>query len=119
MPLSKPAPPPDSEFSNLGEYKGRIVIITPISEDVIETAKFGAREIIRATASVFDEASGKVSGLGEVTVWWAKVQAQLREALAEERTVVGRLVQNGRAFELEGLDDATQALVEKVYDWDC
>jgi cysteinyl-tRNA synthetase len=118
MPLSKPAPPPDREFSDLGDYKGKIVILTPIAEDIIETAKFGPRKVVKATGSVYDEATRKCSGLGEVTVWWAKVQAQLTEALEQERTVVGRLIQKGRAYELEGLDDATQAEVEKAYDWE-
>lgn len=117
MALKNPAPAPESEFSNLGDYLNSVVIITPLVKDTINTVN-GPAEVIKATASLFNESTNTCTGLGEVTVFWSKVKAQLEPGLDGGEPVVGRLVKRGKAFELDVLSDALLEKVEKAYSWD-
>jgi hypothetical protein len=116
MPLHNPVPAPEREFTNLAEYVGRVLIFEPIEVSVQKDTKFGDRPIVVASVSVWHEGEKYIEGLGQHNVFWSSVRAQLEEALENHKTVAGRLMRKGRAYELEPLDPATLTAAEKAYE---
>lgn len=108
-----PAPPEGGQdFPKLTDHLGRVLILEPTEETTIETNR-GESEITRAVAMVYNEATKKVEDLGDVTVFWKRLRAQLHDAIAAQDTIVGRLMMTGRAYVLQDVDDATLKTIEK------
>lgn len=113
--FTDPAPAPDTEFVNLADYKGEILVLEPTAfEENFETRN-GPRDRMLTSVSYYNQGTKSMEGLGEQSIFWVKVIEQLRGALETDSVVIATLVQNGRAYELEPVTGPTRTTVEKAY----
>ena len=104
------------DFPELKDYIGRIVIFEPMKEVVGDTKFKKDSHRIECVAWWYDEKKKSVEEIGQVSVFWNAVRAQLSEALTTGDQVAGRLVQNGRRYELDPItDDVLAAIAEKFF----
>lgn len=112
--LTAPPAPPEGggDFPKLGDYLGQIVILGPTEETTVKTPHSDDSKCTRCIGWAW--AGGKLEDLGTVLVFWARVRAQLHDAIATGDYVVGRLVKDGRSFILERVTTTeTLATIEK------
>ena len=104
------------DFPKLTDYIGRIIVLEPMKE-VIGSTKFKEdSHRIECVAWWWDEKKKSVEEIGQVSVFWSAVRAQLSDALASNDQVAGRLVQNGQRYELDPVtDDVLAAIAEKFF----
>ena len=99
--------------TNTGEeLLGKLLAFRPIETRVIET-RIGESEATIAEI-VQIEPDGTPIGLGERPIFWQVVRAQLAKANEQVPWIVGRLVQSGQAYRLDGITDADAALVRRA-----
>ena len=104
------------DFPRLTDYVGRIVVLEPMQEKTIDTKYKDGSQITECIAWWWDEKKKSLEEIGEVGVFWGAVRAQLKEALATNDQVVGRLIQNGRRYELDSVPAAVvSAIAEKLF----
>lgn len=118
-PLKSAGAPPASagaDFPDLKDYVGKVVILEPLRERVIETKYNPETEVTDCVAWWWDPKAKEAKEIGTVNVFWSAVRAQLHEAVSTRDQVVGRLMQNGRRWELEEVDEKTLAeIAEKFF----
>ncbi len=103
------------DFPRLTDYLGRIVILEPLEEKTVDTKFKDASELTECVAWYWDEKKKAVEEIGQVSVFWRAVRAQLEVAVKTHDQVVGRLVQNGRRYELDPVTDATVAAIAEKF----
>jgi hypothetical protein len=118
MPLFQAPPPPESvagDFNQLGDFVGFPIVLRPDSSDRIDTSN-GPSDIIRAEGWVWNAETKTLDELGEVTVFWVKVRAQLGGMVGTGNAVSGRIKRQGRAYVFEDLDVDTEDQIAKAYE---
>ena len=104
------------DFPRLADYVGRVVVLEPIEEKTVDTKFKEGSNVTECVAWWWDEKKKTIEEIGQVSVFWGAVRAQLREALASKDQVAGRLVLNGRRYELDPVTDGTiSAIAEKFF----
>lgn len=111
-----PTPAEQTEFVNLSDYVGDVLIIEPVAFEENYATKNGPRDVMKATVGVLNS-KGDIEGLGEQLIFWVKVISQLQDALHNDGIVVARLVREGRAYTLDQVDSTTREKAEKAYSW--
>lgn len=110
--MNAPAPPEGGQtFPRLSEQIGNILVFAPTESKTL-TTKQGESPVVVGPVMVFNEKTKKVEELGTVTVFWAKVRAQLMPAIETRSYVVGRLKMSGHSYVLDPVDDATLKAIQ-------
>jgi hypothetical protein len=111
---SATAPPPTEEFAKLGDYLGKVLIMEPTEETTIDTSYGPDSPVTKVVAMAYDESKKKIETLGDQLVFWRAVRSQLHDAIESGSVVVGRLVKNGRRFELDEVDSHVLEAIDKL-----
>lgn len=107
-----PAPEKTADFANLGDHINQVVVILA-TEEITVTTKFNeASPAMKAVAWWFTEKEGTCREIGTVTIFWGAVRAQLKDCIGDY--VIGRLIKDGRRYQLEPVRESLAAEVQKA-----
>ena len=111
--MNAPTPPSGGEdFPRLVDYVGKIVILEPLQSRNFDT-RFGKdKTVTECIAWWWDEGTGSLREIGQVSVFWSAVRVQLAAALEQKSQVAGRLINAGRRYELQALPTETVTAIQ-------
>ena len=96
----------------LGEYLGSDLVLMPLRTDVIDTVQGESPVTICKGWSWTGTALNQI---GEVMVFWSRVRAQLAPFVDSGEAVMGKLIKNGRAYELaDSTPDVAAAMTKAL-----
>lgn len=116
MKLQKPPPPPeaDTEYVQASDLVNKVVVLVPKREDTVSTANYGNSEI--TVVGALELVGTKLVDLGEVSIFWRRLRAQLHGFVGTGECVAGRIEKQGKAYVLVEVDQPTMEVLEKAMD---
>lgn len=112
MSLMSPAAPPERTRVRLDDYLGKVVLMTPVRLDANVETKFGYKDAVSITLSVWKRESGDFDHVDDVRIFNAHLVGELKKARSRNAALVGRLERDGNAIVLRELPPEELAAVQ-------